>query len=131
MVLRAVIIWILLAAVAVANGVFRNALVTPRLGEQRAHLLSTGMLCILIFALTLAFIKWIGARTALEASLTGLLWVGLTLTFEFLAGHFAFGHSWQKLLADYNIRQGRVWIVVPIVTYLSPRWALLLRGLAR
>ena len=129
MFLRAVIIWILLAAVAVGNGIFRNVLITPRLGEQRAHVVSTIILCALIFVLTVAFIKWIAPRNPLEASLLGLFWVVLTLSFEFLAGHYAFGHPWQKLLADYNILHGRLWVLVPIVTYLAPRWALRLRGM--
>ena len=128
MVLRALVIWIPLSAVAVANGLFRNAVITPRLAEQRAHVVSTLILCILIFVLTLVFIRWIGPRSSVEASLVGLLWVALTLAFEFLAGHYAFGHSWQKLLADYRIWEGRFWVLVPIVTYLAPRWALRLRG---
>lgn len=128
MVLRALVIWILLSVVAVANGLFRNAVITPRLAEQRAHAVSTLVLCILIFLLTLVFIRWIGPRSSVEASLIGLLWVALTLAFEFLAGHYAFGHSWQKLLADYRIWEGRFWVLVPIVTYLAPRWALRLRG---
>jgi hypothetical protein len=33
----------------------------------------------------------------------------MTITFEFGFGHFVAGHSWAKLLADYNILQGRVW----------------------
>ena len=129
MFLRAIVIWVVLAAVAVANGVFRNGVITPRLGEQRAHVTSTLILCVLIFAITLLFIRWIGPGGVLDASLVGLMWVVMTLAFEFLAGHFAFGHSWQKLLADYNVWRGRFWVLIPIVTYLAPRWAFRLRGM--
>jgi len=129
MILRALIIWLLLAAVAVANGVARNAILEPRLGEGRAHIVSTLVLVALIFLVALAFIKWIGPETPLQAAMIGLLWMGLTLAFEFLVGHFVFGHPWERLLADYNIWKGRIWILVPIVTYLAPRWALRLRSM--
>ena len=33
----------------------------------------------------------------------------MTIIFEFGFGHYIMGHSWQKLFADYNILQGRVW----------------------
>lgn len=47
----------------------------------------------------------------------------LTLGFEFLAGHYLFGSSWEKLLADYNVARGRIWLLIPIVTLLAPVWA--------
>lgn len=33
----------------------------------------------------------------------------LTVAFEFGFGHYVAGHSWDKLLADYNLLRGRVW----------------------
>jgi hypothetical protein len=125
---RAIAIWILLAAVAAANGITRVAWITPHLGEKRAHIVSTLVLCILIFVVSLIFIRWIGPRSPIEASMVGLMWIVLTLTFEFLAGHYVFGHSWRKLLADYSILQGRIWILVPIVTCVAPWCAFRLRG---
>lgn len=126
---RALVIWAILAVVAVANGIIRSAWLEPALGEGRAHILSTLALCALIFVIALGSIAWIGPGTRLQAALVGLLWVALTLTFEFLAGHFVFGHPWSRLLADYNLLRGRIWILVPITTYLAPRWAFRLRGM--
>jgi hypothetical protein len=31
-----------------------------------------------------------------------------------------FGHTWSKLLADYNLLAGRVWIFVLIWTAIAP-----------
>ena len=50
----------------------------------------------------------------------GAGWVVLTLAFEFLAGHYLFANSWERLLADYNVAQGRIWILVLITTLLAP-----------
>ena len=45
-----------------------------------------------------------------EAWATGFWWLALTILFEFGFGHFVAGHSWQTLLADYNIFAGRLWL---------------------
>ena len=129
MIQRAILIWVLLAAVGVGNGIFRSAFMATRLGDQRAHILSTLILCALILVLAFAFINWVGPSTFLQASLVGLLWAALTVAFEFLAGHYVFGNSWDKLLADYVIWRGRIWVLVPIVLYLAPRWAFRLRAM--
>jgi hypothetical protein len=49
------------------------------------------------------------------------------LAFEFLAGHFLFGHSWDRLLADYDILHGRIWPVALVVTFIAPLVAFAVR----
>ena len=44
--------------------------------------------------------------------MAGIMWVALTVAFEFLAGHYVFGNSWKRLTADYNVFRGRIWILV-------------------
>ena len=61
--------------------------------------------------------------------IVGALWVALTLTFEFIGGHFLFGKPWPELFADYNLFAGRIWIVVMIVTLFTPALAFTLRRL--
>jgi hypothetical protein len=50
----------------------------------------------------------------------------MTLAFEFLFGHFVAGHSWARLLQDYNLLAGRVWVLllawVALAPYLFYRW---------
>jgi hypothetical protein len=50
----------------------------------------------------------------------GIFWVVLTIIFEFVFGHYVMGHSWQKLFADYNIFNGRLWILVLINNITAP-----------
>ena len=65
-------------------------------------------------------------RTAREACAIGGIWVTLTLAFEFLAGHYLFGHPWRRLLEDYDLAAGRIWILVLMTTAAAPwlmaRW---------
>jgi uncharacterized membrane protein YgdD (TMEM256/DUF423 family) len=128
MLLRAFAVWFGLMVLAVANGVFRNSVITPRLGDQAAHVASTIVLCLVIVTVAILMIRWIAPRTNRDALLIGIFWVVLIVGFEFLAGHYVFGHSWEKLFADYNVSRGRVWLLVPALTLLAPRIALALRG---
>jgi hypothetical protein len=55
-----------------------------------------------------------------EALAAGFLWLALTLAFDFLFGHFVDGHTWARLLADYDLAAGRVWVLIPLWVGLAP-----------
>ena len=78
---------------------------------------------LLIAAVAWFTIPWIAPGTGSRALAAGGWWLVLTLAFEFLAGHYLFGDSWDKLLADYSIARGRIWLLVPLVTLVAPLWA--------
>lgn len=128
MVLRAIVVWLGLMVAAIANGAVRETLIRPRLGEYAGHVISTVILCAVIVLTSIASISWIGPSDLHRAFLVGVLWVSLTLAFESIAGHYVFGNPWEKLLADYNILRGRVWILVLIATLLSPVLAARIKG---
>jgi hypothetical protein len=123
MLLRAVLVWLLLCAVAVANGTVRQFLLLPAVGPYAGHVLSSVSLSLLILLVAWLSIRWIGPATVQQAWLVGVLWLSATVAFEFLAGHYLFGNPWSKLLADYDVRQGRVWVVVLLATLVAPRCA--------
>lgn len=126
---RALAVWAGLCLVAIANGTVRQFALVPRIGPYAGHVVSSLSLSALIFLLAWMSIRWIGPRSAREAWAVGLCWLLATLAFEFLAGHYLFRNPWPKLLADYNLRQGRVWVLVLLATLVSPRWAAAVRGL--
>ena len=64
---KAFAVWLLLMMTAIANGFVRERLLVPRLGSGTAHVASTALLCLLIFAITLATIGWIAPRSAAGA----------------------------------------------------------------
>ena len=123
MILRAFAIWVLLLILAILNGGARDVLITPRIGESASHIISTVSLCVLIFLVSFFSIRWINPTGSRDPLIVGLFWVSLTVAFEFLAGHYVFGNSWQKLFADYNVAQGRVWILVLVADFTAPLWA--------
>ena len=118
--MRALAVWFFLLVSAFVNGFVREALLSPLLGPAAAHVVCTIMLVLLIAAITWLGMPWIAPKSARSAFGIGALWLALTLAFEFLAGHYLFGNSWEHLLAEYNVLAGRIWIVVPIVTLFAP-----------
>ena len=122
--LRAGLIWLAIAAIAVLNGGFREILLRKWLEEKYVHLASTFILSIVIFLLTFGTLPWIGIKDLSSAWTLGVSWLLATLCFEFLAGHYLFGNSWDKIFADYNPMNGRVWLLIPFSILFAPLLAI-------
>lgn len=120
MLLRSIAIWCVLLVGAILNGGFREAVLVPGFGRGVAHAMSTVMLSALIVLVGWITVPWIAPRSLQDAWIIGALWVVLTLLFEFVAGHFLFGRSWTELLTDYNLLAGRIWLMVLVVTLMTP-----------
>jgi hypothetical protein len=120
MALRALVVWGGLLAAAILNGALREKWLVPRIGERIGHWVSTLILCTVILLIGRLTTAWIHPASTKDSIVIGSSWVLLTVAFEFLAGHFLFGNPWSHLLADYNLAQGRIWILVPITLMLSP-----------
>lgn len=126
---KAIVIWFLLMVLAIANGTVRVKVIIPYTGLTAGLAISTVMLCALILLATWLSIRWLGPNDAVQAWAIGLLWLAMTLGFEFGAGHFLFKKPWSELLVDYDITQGRIWVLVPIVTTMAPWLMSKARGL--
>jgi hypothetical protein len=103
------------------NGAVREGVLIPRAGTTLAHAISTVTLCSLILLLSWATIGWIRPMTSMDAWTIGGLWLVMTPAFEFLAGHYLFGNPWSRLFEDYNVLNGRIWILVLLTTVIAPR----------
>lgn len=125
--LRYVLLWVPMVAIAIGNGVLRQAWYGRHLSELRAHQVSTLTGVLLLGAyMAWVFRRW-PARPGSRAAAVGAVWVVLTVGFEFLFGHYAAGHPWERLVADYNLAEGRLWPVVLAWVAAAP-WLLSRRG---
>jgi hypothetical protein len=117
-----------LVPLMIANGVLRTSVYGPAFSELQAHQLSTvsGIVIVLVYALLL--FPWLRLRSAAAAWRAGLVWLGLTVLFEFGFGHYVAGYSWSRLFADYNLLAGRVWVLLLLAVAAAPRLALRIRG---
>jgi hypothetical protein len=118
--LYALFTWLILALLASVNGWVRNKLYKKSLGELTAHQLSTIIFIGVIFFVSYFFVKWVGIDKPIDLWMIGISWLVLTVIFEFIFGHYVWKHPWGKLLHDYNIRKGRLWILVLVATLIAP-----------
>ena len=115
-----ILLWFGLLLLAIINGSIRDFTYLKILGEHKAHQVSTITLLLLMSLYCYFVFGCWKLSSESEAILVGILWLVLTLSFEFLFGHFVAKHSWEKLLRDYNIFKGRLWILILIWTAILP-----------
>lgn len=119
--LHATLTWLGFAVLAVALGALRVRLFEPLMGEAAAHVVGTLFVCALILYGIFRFVRWTNLRARGRLLALGLFWTALTIAFEFGLGRYVLGHSWARLLADYNILAGRIWVLVLVTLYAGPR----------
>lgn len=120
MILKYLFGWFMLLVTAVINGAIRDGVYKEYVGDLAAHQIST-LTGITLFALVM---WWMARRWPISSSTQawgiGFMWLAMTLCFEFGFFHFVVGHPWSKLLHDYNILEGRVWVAVLVWTFMGP-----------
>ena len=117
---RYVLAWFPMVAIAIANGALRESWYGQHLSELTAHQLSTLTAIVLFGAYIWFVVRFWPPTSKAQAIAVGLLWLVMTIAFEFLFGHFVAGHTWERLLHDYNLLAGRVWPLVLVWVAVAP-----------
>jgi hypothetical protein len=115
-----VALWIGLVVLAILNAALRENAYGKFISELSAHQLSTFIFVLLIGLYTYFATSVFTLQSSEQALLVGGIWLFMTISFEFIFGHYIMGHSWHKLFNDYNLIEGRVWVVVLVWTFLAP-----------
>ncbi len=106
--------------IAIINGTIRQYCYLKYVGELRAHQLSTVTAILFMGAYIWAVIaKW-QPTSSRQAILIGLLWLVMTVAFEFWMGRYIGKHPWSELLKDYNIAEGRIWLLLLLWIAIAP-----------
>jgi len=124
---RALLLWLVLAFFAVANGTVGLLLVRTWAGEYADHVYKTVLLLAFMYFVLLRFWKRVGLENwRARAVGMGIFWLCLTLCFELGFFHYVMGTSWERLAADYRFWEGRLWVLVLLADlsfpYLSARY---------
>lgn len=128
--LKALVVWLAILVLAVVNGSLRERALNPIMGPVGGLIISGAILSLCIFLVAFFAAGWMGAAEASEFWLIGLLWLLLTVLFEFGFGRFVQRRTWTGLLQAYTFKGGNIWPIILLVTLLSPWAAARLRGLA-
>lgn len=120
MIFRYILAWIPMVFIGIINDIMTQTTYGKYLNELLAHQIPT-VTRISLFGIYIWGITSFWPLTSMEQAIfIGLIWLLLTVSFEFIFGHYIAGHSWNKLLADYNIFAGRVWILILIWITIAP-----------
>ena len=125
---RYVLAWFPMLVIAVVNGALRQATFARVMPELRAHQLST-----LIGSVLMGIFIWFVVRTwppisSREALLIGLVWLVLTVAFEFFMGLALAHRPLSDVLHDYDLRAGRVWVLFLVWLTFAPWFFFRLRN---
>ncbi|MFO7570692.1 MAG: hypothetical protein R6W75_12940 [Smithellaceae bacterium] len=120
MIWKYTLLWIPMVFIAILNGMLRQYGYSPFMAELTAHQVSCVTGIGLFFLYTWGLSRFWPLSSARQSWIIGGIWLILTVAFEFIFGLYAAGHSLARLLADYNLAEGRLWPLVLAAVALLP-----------
>jgi hypothetical protein len=127
---KAIAVWLAILTCAVLNGALREGVLMRLFGKPAALVLSGVLLSAIILAISLMVVPWFGRLAGARYVHVGLLWLWLTLIFEFGFGRLVQHQSWQRLIEAYTFENGNIWPAVLVVIVAAPWLAARVRGFA-
>jgi hypothetical protein len=119
-VLRYLLVWLALLVIAIGNGVLRQATYGKVMPELRAHQFSTFIRAVVMGGCIWFVVgRWPPASNG-EAVMVGVTWLTLTVMFEFFMGLVLRKRTLAEVLADYDVRAGRVWLLFLLWLMVAP-----------
>lgn len=111
--------WLVLAAIATAAGIVRELWLVPLIGELRGHQAGTVIVASAFLGAIGVFVSYLRLSPR-EALAIGIAWLLGAISFEFGFGHYVDGLSWTRLLADYDLSEGRLLLLLWVVVGAGP-----------
>ena len=119
-VMRYLLAWLAMLVLAIANGALRQMTFGKHMTELHAHQLSTAIGAVVIGLFIWFIIRLWPPASAAQAIKVGVMWLLLTVVFEFAMGRFLSHRPWHELFADYSLMEGRVWVLFLAWLVLAP-----------
>lgn len=119
-VIRSLLVWLCFIPVAILNGGLRQYVLVRWFGEVGANALSGVLLSLFILLITWLLLPRIVRYNQKESYRIGIVWMLLTIGFEFIFG-LTGGISFRELLSAYNPMSGNLWLLVVVTTFGAPR----------
>jgi len=124
---KSIAAWLVILIFAIGNGALREAFLIPMLGKTEGLVLSGLLLSIVVLLVAFAFVSLQRGITTSQGIFIGILWLCLTLAFEFGFGRWVQHKPWDELFDAYTFKGGNLWPVVLVVTLLAPYLAVRIR----
>lgn len=117
---KASAIWIIIVLLAIGNGIFRESILVPAMGQNAALPISGISLSCIVFIVTYLAFPFFAKQNTQAYFLIGLQWVLMTLLFEFVFGHYVIGKPWPIIFQVFNIMKGDLFVIVLLTCLISP-----------
>jgi hypothetical protein len=127
-VIRGLATWLALMDAEIICGILQAIILVSLVDEFHSNQIGVLSGSAIIIAIAFLTIRWIGAELTRELLLVGLVWLLLTVAFEFLFGRFVIELTWERLAADYYVLNGGLMPLGLLVLFFSPLIAWELRG---
>jgi hypothetical protein len=118
--LRALAVWLLIAAAEVVHGILRMQYLRPLLGDLRARQAAIITGSLIILAITWITRRFLRATTAGQQIAVGVSWAALMASFDILFGRFYIGYSWSRVTQDFDPTRGGYLLLGMTVMVLAP-----------
>lgn len=119
--LFSLLVWASFILLAMFNGSVREYMITPHVGEHYGQAVSIVILSLAILAVSYAYFSLSPiAHTQTELLCIGIIWMVLTIVFEFTFFTAVMGEPVSEIIGSYNILRGRIWVLVPLTTLIAP-----------
>jgi hypothetical protein len=126
--LRGLAIWFVIVLAESLHGIARRLLLEPYTGDFRARQIAVFTGAAIILLIALLSVRWLRAKKTSELIRVGILWLGLTVSFELLLGRAVLKYPWERIASDYNLLEGGFLPIGLLVLTLAPLLAAKMRG---
>ena len=126
---RAFIIWLLIAMAEVLQGIFRVRLLNRRVGDHRARQIGVFVASAIILVITWIAIPWLDTGNVNDLLGIGFFWLVLMLALDIGFGRLVFHASWDRIVAEFDLRRGGLLGFGMLVIFFAPLLMAKLRGL--
>ena len=127
-VVKALLIWMLIAIAEVLHGILRVRLLNRRLGDHRARQVAVFSGSAIILGIAWFMVPWIDINTIGQCLGVGFMWLALMLAFEITFGRLVFRASWQRIAADFDFRKGGLLSIGMLILLAAPLLVAKLKG---
>jgi hypothetical protein len=116
---RALLAWMLIILLETLHGMLREIFMAPVMGDLGARQIGVLIGSLIVLAVALLTVRWIGVVSRRGLLWVGASWVALTLAFEILLAR-VLGMDWERFLTDYNPARGGFMIAGLAVMFIAP-----------
>ena len=120
--IRIAMIWAAILGCAMVNGFLREAILAPSVGTTPGYLVSGLILAACVVVVTIVSSEFLGLDDAATGFRVGVMWLAMTIAFEFVFGLTLRGQTMKELLVPYTFEGGNLWPMVLATILVTPWW---------